>query len=141
MNQKPFKILGIEHVGIAMENMEGISAFFSDILGLEYLGSEKIDDQQVVTDIFNTGGGKLEFLQATDPDSTISKFIEKKGVGMHHIALLVDNIRVALDYLQKEGVELIDTTPRIGAEGFQIAFLHPRSTGGILVELCQKYNN
>ena len=138
MNQKPFKILGIEHVGIAMDNMDGISAFFSDILGLEYSGSEKIDDQQVVTDIFNTGGGKLEFLQATDPDSPISKFIEKKGVGVHHIALLVDNIQVALDYLQKEGVELIDTTPRIGAEGLQIAFLHPRSTGGILVELCQK---
>ena len=138
MSQKPFKILGIEHVGIAMENMDGISAFFSDILGLEYSGSEKIDDQQVVTDIFNTGGGKLEFLQATDPDSTISKFIEKKGVGMHHIALLVDNIQVALDYLQEEGVELIDTTPRIGAEGLQIAFIHPRSTGGILVELCQK---
>ena len=138
MSQKPFKILGIEHVGIAMENMEGISAFFSDILGLKYLGSEKIDDQQVVTDIFNTGGGKLEFLQATDPDSPISKFIKKKGVGMHHIALLVDNIQAALDYLQKEGVELIDTTPRIGAEGLQIAFLHPRSTGSVLVELCQK---
>ena len=138
MNQKPFKILGIEHVGIAMQNMEGISAFFSDILGLEYLGSEKIDDQQVVTDIFNTGGGKLEFLQATDPNSPISKFIDKKGAGMHHIALLVDNVQVALDYLQKEGVELIDTTPRIGAEGFHIAFLHPRSTAGILVELCQK---
>tara|TARA_Y100000590_G_scaffold465340_1_gene637367 strand:- start:1382 stop:1801 length:420 start_codon:yes stop_codon:yes gene_type:complete len=138
MNQKPFKILGIEHVGIAMQNMEGISTFFSDILGLEYLGSEKIDDQQVVTDIFNTGGGKLEFLQTTDPNSPISKFIDKKGAGMHHIALLVDNVQVALDYLQKEGVELIDTTPRIGAEGFHIAFLHPRSTAGILVELCQK---
>ena len=138
MSQKPFKILGIEHVGIAMENMDGISAFFSDILGLEYSGSEKIDDQQVITDIFNTGRGKLEFLQATCPDSPISKFIEKKGVGMHHIALLVDNIRAALDYLQKEGIDLIDTTPRIGAEGLHIAFLHPRSTGGILVELCQK---
>ena len=138
MSQKPFKILGIEHVGIAMENMDGISSFFSDILGLEYSGSEKIDDQQVITDIFNTGRGKLEFLQATDPDSPISKFIEKKGVGMHHIALLVDNIRAALDYLQKEGIDLIDTTPRIGAEGLHIAFLHPRSTKGILVELCQK---
>ena len=138
MSQKPFKILGIEHVGIAMENMDGISAFFSDILGLEYSGSEKIDDQQVVTDIFNTGGGKLELLQGTDPDSPISKFIEKKGVGMHHIALLVDNIQIALDYLREEGIQLIDSTPRVGAEGFHIAFLHPRSTGGILVELCQK---
>ena len=138
MSQKPFKILGIEHVGIAMENMEGIFAFFSDILGLEYLGSEKIDDQQVITDIFNTGKGKIEFLKATDRDSPISKFIEKRGVGIHHIALLVDNIQVALDYLQKEGIELIDTIPRIGAEGLHIAFIHPRCTGGVLVELCQK---
>ena len=138
MSQKPFKILGIEHVGIAMDNMDGISAFFSDILGLEYSGSEQIDDQQVITDIFNTDGGKLEFLQATDSGSPISKFIEKKGAGMHHIALLVDNIKAALNYLQEKGVQLIDTTPRIGAEGFQIAFIHPRSTGGILIELCQK---
>ena len=138
MPELPFKILGIEHVGIAVDDLNGISDVFGDLLGLKLSSREKIDDQQVITDIYETGSGKLEFLKATGPDSPIAKFIDKKGKGMHHIALLVDNLQAALDYLKGQGTQLIDTSPRIGAEGFQIAFLHPKSTGGVLIELCEK---
>ena len=138
MSQKPFKILGIEHVGVAVDDLNGISDVFGDLLGLEIRSREKIADQQVITDIYETGSGKLEFLKATDKPSPIAKFIEKKGTGMHHIALKVDNLQAALDYLKGQGVQLIDTSPRIGVEGFKIAFLHPRSTGGVLIELCEK---
>jgi methylmalonyl-CoA/ethylmalonyl-CoA epimerase len=138
MPELPFKILGIEHIGIAANDLNGISDIFGDLLGLQLSSREKIDDQQVITDIYETGSGKLEFLKATGPDSPIAKFIDKKGKGMHHIALKVDNLQVALDYLKAQGVQLIDTSPRIGAEGFKIAFLHPKSTGGVLIELCEK---
>ena len=138
MRQKPFKILGIEHVGIAVDDLNGISDIFGELLGLELRSREKIDDQQVITDIYETGSGKLEFLKATDKNSPIMQFIEKNGTGMHHIALKVDNLQLALDYLQDQGIQLIDKKPRIGAEGFSIAFLHPKSTGGVLIELCEK---
>ena len=138
MPELPFKILGIEHVGIAANDLNGISDIFGDLLGLKLRSREKIDDQQVITDIYETGNGKLEFLKATNTDSPISRFIAKKGKGMHHIALKVDNLQAALDYLKGQGIQLIDTTPRIGAEGFKIAFLHPKSTGGVLIELCEK---
>ena len=138
MSQRPFKILGIEHVGVAVESMEDISSIFSDVLGLEFSGSEEITDQQVITDIYQVDNSKLEFLEATSKDSPIARFIDKKGDGIHHIALLVDHLQPALDYLKDQGVHLIDEKPRIGAEGLSIAFLHPKSTSGILVELCEK---
>jgi len=138
MRQRPFKILAIEHVGVAVESMEGLSSIFSDALGLECIGSEEVKHQQVITDIYDTGSGKLEFLNATSKDSTIARFIDKKGSGMHHIALVVDHLQPALDYLQEKGIQLIDEKPRIGAEGFKIAFLHPKSTSGVLIELCEK---
>jgi methylmalonyl-CoA/ethylmalonyl-CoA epimerase len=138
MNQKPFKILSIEHVGIAVDDLNGISDIFGQLLGLELQSREMVDDQQVITDIYNTGSGKLEFLKATSKDSPIARFIDKKGSGMHHIALVVDHLQPALDYLQEKGIKLIDEKPRIGAEGLSIAFIHPKSTGGILVELCEK---
>ena len=138
MSERPFKILGIEHVGIAVEKMEGISELFSNILGLEFSDSEEIEDQQVITDIYQVENSKLEFLKATSPDSPIARFINKKGEGIHHIAILVDHLQHALDYLKDQGIHLIDKTPRIGAEGLSIAFLHPKSTGGILIELCER---
>ena len=138
MRQKPFKILGIEHVGMAVKNLDGLSNIFSDILGLEFTGSEEIKDQQVITDIYQVDNSKLEFLKATSKDSPIASFIDKKGSGIHHIALLVDHLQPALDYLKKQDIQLIDEKPRIGAEGLSIAFLHPKSTGGMLVELCEK---
>ena len=138
MSQRPFKILSIEHVGVAIENMDGISSIFSDILGLKFSGSNEVTDQQVITDIYQVDNSKLEFLKATSKDSPIARFIDKKGSGMHHIALLVDHLQPALDYLKKQGIRLIDEKPRTGAEGLSIAFLHPKSTGGMLVELCEK---
>ena len=138
MPELPFKILGIEHIGIAVDDLNGSSDVFGELLGLQLSSREVIDDQQVITDIYETGNGKLEFLKATDTDSPIHRFIAKKGKGMHHIALKVDNLVAALDYLKSQGTELIDTSPRIGAEGFKIAFLNPKSTGGVLIELCEK---
>ena len=138
MSLRPFKILSIEHVGMAVENLDVISVIFSDILGLEFSGSEEVKDQQVITNIYQVNNTKLEFLKATSPDSTIARFIQRKGRGIHHIALLVDHLQPAIDYLQDKGIHLIDEKPRIGAEGLSIAFLHPKSTGGILVELCEK---
>ena len=137
MRQRPFKILSIEHIGVSVKSMEGISAIFSDILGLNFSGSDTVEDQQVITDIYQIDNSKLEFLKATSPDSPIAKFIEKRGSGLHHIAFKVDHLQAALDYLQDQGIHLIDEKPRIGAEGLPIAFLHPKSTGGVLIELCE----
>ena len=138
MSRKPFKILGIEHIGIAVDDLNGISDIFGDLIGLELRSREKIDDQKVITDIYKIESGKLEFLKGTDKNSPISHFIDKKGPGMHHIALLVDYLQPALDYLKDQGIQLIDEKPRLGAEGLSIAFLHPKSTSGVLVELCEK---
>ena len=140
MIKLPFKILGIEHIGIALEELDIASNFLSLLPGIAKTGSENINDQQVITDIFNTSKGKIELLKATTKDSPIAKFIEKKGKGIHHLALEVDNISGALDYLKENEIKLIDEKPRIGAEGFLIAFIHPHSTDGILIELCQKPN-
>ena len=138
MSKLPFKIIGIEHVGIAVKDLNSISETFGDLLGLDLRRREKIEDQQVITDIYHAGKDKLEFLKATSPDSPIAKFLEKRAEGMHHIALIVDNIQSALDYLNEHDVQLIDNDPRKGAEGYKIAFIHPKSTGGVLVELCEK---
>ena len=138
MPKLPFKILGIEHVGIAVKDLNSISEIFGELLGLDLHRREKVDDQQVITDIYNAGKDKLEFLKATSLDSPIAKFLGKRPEGMHHIALIVDNIQSALDYLNENDVQLIDKRPRIGAEGLQVAFIHPKSTGGVLVELCEK---
>ena len=138
MPKLPFKILGIEHVGIAVKDLNSISEIFGELLGLDLQRREKVDDQQVITDIYHAGKDKLEFLKATSPDSPIAKFLGKRPEGMHHIALIVDNIQLALNYLNQNDVQLIDKRPRIGAEGLQVAFIHPKSTGGVLVELCEK---
>ena len=133
-----FKILGIEHVAIAVSSLKEPSKVFGDILGIDNTSTEEIIDQKVVTDIFDTGRGKVELLEATSEDSPISNFLEKRGNGVHHIAFLVDDLEIALKDLAESGIDLIDKSPRIGAEGMLIAFLHPKSTGGVLVELCQK---
>jgi len=132
------KILGIEHIGIAVENIEQNAQFWKLILKNSDQRSEEVNDQKVKTEIFDTGRGKIELLEATTPDSPIAKFIEKRGKGIHHICLHVDNIKQAIDELSDAGVELIDNIPRNGAEGYLIAFIHPKSTGGVLVELAEK---
>ena len=138
MPKLPFKILGIEHVGVAVKDLNSVSEIFGELLGLDLHRREKVDDQQVITDIYHAGKDKLEFLKATSLDSPIAKFLEKRAEGVHHIALIVDNIQSALNYLNQNDVQLIDRSPRIGAEGLQIAFIHPKSTSGVLVELCEK---
>ena len=132
------KILGIEHIGIAVGNMEKNAPFWKLLINNNDPITEEIIDQKVVTEIFNTGQGKIELLEATSQDSAIGKFIEKRGQGIHHICLQVENIKQAIEELIEAGVELIDKIPRIGAEGYLIAFIHPRSTGGVLVELAEK---
>ena len=133
-----FKILGIEHVAVAVDDAKEPADVFGNLLGIKNTSTEEIADQKVITDIFDTGAGKIELLKATSEDSPISKFLEKRGRGVHHIAFLVDDLSLALDELLDAGVQLIDRAPRVGAEGMLIAFLHPSSTSGVLVELCQK---
>ena len=133
-----FKILAIEHVAIAVDDTKEPADVFGNLLGIKNTSTEEVADQKVITDIFDTGAGKIELLKATTDDSPISKFLEKRGRGVHHIAFLVDNLSLALDELSDRGVQLIDRAPRAGAEGMLIAFLHPSSTSGVLVELCQK---
>ena len=133
-----FKVLGIEHVAIAVDDFEEPANLFGNFLGINHTSTEEIGDQKVVTDIFDTGAGKIELLKATSDDSPITKFLDKRGQGVHHVALRVDNLDLALKELVDAGVSLIDREPRMGAEGMLIAFLHPRSTRGVLVELCQK---
>ena len=133
-----FKILGIEHVGLAQnsENSE-LSSFFENVLNLSK-NTEIIEEQKVLTEIFDTGSGKIELLSATEPESVINKYLTKKGQSAHHIALLVDNLEEVLKYLKSKNVQLIDKTPKSGADNMIIAFVHPRSTPGILLEFCQK---
>ena len=133
-----FKVLGIEHIGVAVNEIKEPSNFFGNLLGIENSLTEEVEDQKVLTDIYDTGLGKVELLKATAEDSPISKFLSKRGEGVHHIAFLVDDVQLALDELSNSNIELIDSKPRLGAEGMLIAFLHPRSTSGVLVELCQK---
>ena len=133
-----FKILGIEHVAIAVNDLDHPADIFGNILGINRSSTEEIADQKVITEIFDTGAGKIELLKATSEESPITKFLDSRGPGVHHIAFQVDNLVLALEELSEAGVTLIDTEPRIGAEGMLIAFLHPKSTSGVLVELCQK---
>ena len=133
-----FKILGIEHIGIAQDtDSDKLSSFFESILNIPKK-SEVVEDQKVLTEIFDTGAGKIELLSATDTESVINKYLAKKGESVHHIAILVDDLNEALDYLKSKNVKLINETPQKGADNMRIAFVHPHSTPGILLELCQQ---
>lgn len=127
----------IEHLGIAVKNIESAIPYYENILGLKCYNIEVVEDQKVKTAFFKVGNTKIELLEPTSPESTIAKFIEKKGEGIHHIAFAVDNVANALADVEEKGVQLIDKAPRKGAEGLNIAFLHPKSTQGILTELCE----
>jgi len=137
MSKPPFKVLCIEHVALAVRDTDALSSLFGSLLGIEHTSSEEITDQKVNTHIFDTTEGKIELLDAVSDDSPISKFLENRGEGIHHIAFKVDKLQPALDYLKNNGIQLIDESPCVGAEGLLIAFLHPKSTHGVLVELCQ----
>lgn len=126
----------IEHLGIAVKSIEASLPYYEQILGLKCYNIEVVADQKVKTAFFKVGQTKIELLEPTCEESTIAKFIEKKGEGVHHIAFAVPNVQVALDEAAAKGVQLIDKAPRGGAEGLSIAFLHPKSTCSVLTELC-----
>lgn len=130
----------IEHIGIAVKNLETVIPFYENILGVKCYSIEEVKDQKVKTAFFMIGQTKIELLESTDPEGPIGKFIEKKGEGVHHIALAVENIAEKLNILDEKGIQLIDKTPRKGAEGLNIGFLHPKSTFGVLMELCENPN-
>jgi methylmalonyl-CoA/ethylmalonyl-CoA epimerase len=128
----------IEHIGIAVKSIEKALPYYEDILGLKCYAVEEVRDQKVKTAFFKIGETKLELLEPTSPESPVAKFIEKRGEGIHHIAFAVNGIEHALQEAAEKGVRLIDENPRKGAEGLNIAFLHPKSTFGILTEFCEK---
>ncbi|MEE4137058.1 MAG: methylmalonyl-CoA epimerase [Desulforhopalus sp.] len=132
------KILKIDHLGIAVNDIEQGKKFWSDILGLHFEGAETVAEQKVTTAFFPVGESEVELLESTSPDGPVAKFIEKKGTGFQHVAFRVENIDEALSELKEKGIQLIDQVPRIGAGGARIAFLHPKATGGVLVELCER---
>ena len=127
----------IEHIGIAVTNLDDSIRLYEKVFGLKCYNVEEIKDQKVRTAFFMLGQTKIELLESTDPEGPIAKFIEKRGAGIHHIAFAVKYIDAQLKRAEKEGVKLIDSNPRKGAEGLDIAFLHPQSTGGVLIELCE----
>ena len=127
----------IEHIGIAVTNLDDAINFYEKVLGLTCYNIEEVPDQKVKTAFFKVGQTKIELLQSTDPTGPIGKFIEKKGEGIHHIAFSVEKIEEQLIHAANLGIALIDCKPRKGAEGLDIAFLHPKATSGVLIELCE----
>ncbi len=126
----------IEHLGIAVASLETAIPVWEKMLGTKCYSIEEVTEQKVKTAFFKIGQTKIELLEATSEDSPIAKFIEKKGTGVHHVAFAVDNLQAELDEAAESGLQLIDKTPRKGAEGLNIAFMHPKSTLGVLTELC-----
>ncbi|MCK9426712.1 MAG: methylmalonyl-CoA epimerase [Ignavibacteriaceae bacterium] len=128
----------IEHIGIAVKNLTEAISYYENILGLKCYAIEEVADQKVKTAFFMVGETKIELLEATSDDSPVAKFIAKKGEGLHHIAFAVNGLNNILSELESKGVQLIDKQPRKGAEDMNIAFLNPKSTFGVLTELCEK---
>ncbi len=133
-------ITHIEHLGIAVKSLDEAIPYYEKVLGMTCYNIEEVADQKVRTAFFKVGDTKIELLEPTSPESTIAKFIENRGEGIHHIAYAVKGIEGALAEVEEKGVRLIDKTPRAGAEGMTIAFLHPKSTQGVLTELCEDKN-
>lgn len=131
------QITHIEHIGIAVKSIEEQLPYYEGVLGLKCYNIETVEDQKVKTAFFKVGQTKIELLEPTDEESTVAKFIEKRGEGVHHIAYATTNLNETLEEVESKGVRLIDKQARPGAEGLNIAFLHPKSTGGVLTELCE----
>jgi len=133
-----FEVLKVDHIGIAVKDLAEAKKFYSEMLGIKATGEEVVEQQKVKVCFFPCGDSELELLESTSPDGPIAKYIDKNGQGIQHLALRVNNIEAALADLKAKGVRLIDETPRYGAGGASIAFVHPKSTGGILLELSQR---
>jgi methylmalonyl-CoA/ethylmalonyl-CoA epimerase len=132
------KVLKIDHLGIAVHSIEEAKKLFQDTLGLKFEGSETVEEQKVTTAFFPVGDSEVELLESTAPDGPIAKYLEKRGEGIQHIAFRVENIEEALAELKEKGIRLIDEKPRMGAGGAKIAFLHPKSTHGVLIEISER---
>ena len=132
------KVLKIDHLGIAVHSIEEAKKLFQDTLGLKFEGSETVAEQKVTTAFFPVGDSEVELLESTAPDGPIAKYLEKRGEGIQHIAFRVENIEEALAELKEKGIRLINEKPRLGAGGAKIAFLHPKSTHGVLIELSER---
>lgn len=128
----------IEHIGIAVKNMNDANVLFEKLLGVSSYKQEEVESEGVLTSFFQTGTNKIELLMATNPESPIAKFLEKKGEGIHHIAFDVEDIHAEIARLKNEGFVLINEVPKKGADNKLVVFLHPKNTNGVLVELCQK---
>ena len=128
----------IEHIGIAVGNLDEAIRYYEDVMGLDCYAIEEVTDQKVRTAFFMVGETKIELLESTDPDGPVGKFIEKRGQGIHHIAFAMEDASQALKEAEEKGITLIDKTSRTGAEGLNIGFLHPKSTFGVLTEFCSK---
>ena len=134
------KILGIEHIGIAVKDLDTNAPFWKHVLKLSHKGTETVVQEGVKTDIYDTGSGKVELLKSTIPGSIIEKFLENRGEGIHHVCFEVDDINKAIIELKELNIDVISDRPTVGAEGYKVVFIHPKSTGGVLVELAQKNN-
>ncbi len=132
------KLLKIDHLGIAVSSIDAKKNFWTDVLGLTLEGMETIQEQKVTTAFLPVGESEVELLESTSQDGPVAKYIEKRGEGIQHVAFRVENIEEALAELKAKGIALIDQTPRTGAGGAKIAFLHPKATSGVLVELCER---
>ena len=128
----------IEHLGIAVDNLEQANALFAQLLGKEHYKIEEVESEHVRTSFFQTGESKIELVEATGPESAIAKYISKRGTGMHHIAFDVDDIHAAMADLRDKGFQLLNDEPKRGADNKLVCFVHPKSAGGVLVELCQE---
>lgn len=131
-------MLKIEHIGIAVKDIEKSNALFADLLGTSQYKIEEVAGEYVKTSFFKVGDNKIELLEATNKDSPIAKFIKKKGEGIHHIAFEVENIEEEVRRLNKKGFKIINEKPKQGADNKRVVFLHPKSTNGVLIELCQE---
>ncbi len=128
----------IDHIGIAVKNLEEALKLYTEVLGLEIEGTEVVEDQKVKVAFLPVGDSEIELLESTDPEGPIARYIEKRGEGIQHLALRVDDIEQALEEVKKKGIKLIDEKPRYGAGNARIAFLHPKSTNGVLIELTER---
>ncbi|MGA8942335.1 MAG: methylmalonyl-CoA epimerase [Thermoactinomyces sp.] len=132
------KVLCVDHIGIAVNSLEEALPFYEEILGVKCQGTEEVAEQKVKVAFLPVGDSELELLESTDPEGPIAKYIAKRGQGIQHIALRVDNIEAALAELKEKGIRLIDEKPRYGAGNARIAFVHPKATNGILLELSER---
>ena len=132
------KILGIEHIGLAVDSLDTDAPFWKHVLKISHKGTEAVEDQGVTTDIYDTGRGKVELLEALGENTVVGKFLKNRGPGIHHVCFEVDDINNAINELKESNIRVLSDNPTTGAEGYKVVFIHPKSTGGVLVELAEK---